>query len=226
MEVEAAKRAAGEAAAALVDTGMLVGLGTGSTAYWFTIALGRRVEEGLRIRAVATSARTEALALDHGIEVVEIDRRGIDLAIDGADCVDRDLRLIKGAGGAMVREKIVAVAGRRFVVVVDWTKLTDELTGRIPVEVVPFGSEHTLALLDATGGSYAVRRDAEGRPILTDNDNLLADGEYTIIDDPEGLSARLDAIPGVVGHGLFLGMADLVLVGHVDGSVERLTPRR
>jgi len=225
MDAEAAKRAAGEAAAALVETGMVVGLGTGSTAYWFTVALGSRVRDGLRFRGVATSVQTEALAAGYGIEIVEIDRSGLDLAVDGADCVDSDLRLIKGRGGALVREKIVAAAARQFVVVVDWTKLSDVLGGVVPVEVVPFGVQHTLALLDATGAVHAVRHDAAGEPVRSDNGNLIADGKHAVIDDPEGLAARLDAIPGAVGHGLFLGMADLVLVGRDDGAVERLTPR-
>src|SRR5438128_4650095 len=118
MEVDAAKRAAGEAAAELVETGMVVGIGTGSTSAWFTRALGRRVRDGLRVYAVPTSNMSAALALEQGIGLVELERRGVDLAVDGADCVDSDLRLIKGAGGALLREKIVAAAARRFVTVV------------------------------------------------------------------------------------------------------------
>jgi ribose 5-phosphate isomerase A len=225
MEVEAAKRAAGEAAASLAQSGMVVGLGTGSTARWFTLALARRVREGLRVHVVTTSTHTDALAVEQGLDLVVLDRRGVHLAVDGADCVDQDLRLIKGAGGALVREKIVAAAAERFVVVVDSTKVSDELSGRLPVEVLPFGYEHTIGLLEATGGRYALRRGASGNPLVSDNGNLLADGEYATIDDPEGLAARLDAVPGVIGHGLFLGMADLVIVGNVDGTVESINPR-
>jgi len=225
MEVDAAKRAAGEAAAELVETGMVVGLGTGSTSACFIRSLGRRVRDGLRVYAVPTSNLSAALALEQGIGLVELERRGVDLAVDGADCVDSDLRLIKGAGGALVREKIVAAAARRFVVVGDASKLSDQLRGRVPVEVLPFGVENTVATLDATGTRYVLRRTAAGEPVVTDNGNLLVDGDYANIDDPEGLSARLDAIPGVIGHGLFLGMADLVIVGHIDGTVERIHPR-
>lgn len=225
MEVETAKRSAGEAAAALAETGMLVGLGTGTTAQWFTRALGRRVRDGLRVLCVPTSSLTAARAVEHGLDLVELDRRGVDLAVDGADQVDPDLRLLKGAGGALLREKIIAVAAARFVVVVDSSKLTDHLSGRVAVEIVPFGCEHTLGLLDGTGARYAVRSNADGTPQVSDNGNLLVDGEYGAIDDPEGLAARLDAVPGVVGHGLFLGMADQVIVGHFDGTVETLSPR-
>jgi len=223
--MEAAKRAAGEAAAALVQPGMVVGLGSGSTARWFTLALARRVADGLRVRAVATSTQTEALAVERGLEVVMLSGRGVDVAVDGADCVDPDLRLTKGAGGALVREKIVGAAARRYVIVVDATKLANALRGRVAVEVIPFGFEHTMGLLESTGGAFALRCDREGNPTASDNGNLLADGEYATIEDPEGLAARLDAVPGVVGHGLFLGMADLVIVGHLDGRVEERSPR-
>jgi ribose 5-phosphate isomerase A len=225
MDREAAKRAAGEAAAALVEAGMSVGLGTGSTALWFTLALAERARGGLQVRIVATSSETEALAIAHGLQPLGSEWRGLDLAVDGADCVDPDLRLIKGAGGAMVRERIVGAAAKRFVIVVDESKLSDRLRGRVPVELLSFGAEHTLASLDATGARYALRADASGRARISDNGNLLADGEYESIEDPEGLSARLDSVPGVVGHGLFLGMADLVMVGRTDGTVQHLTPR-
>jgi len=226
VDVDAAKRAAGEEAATLVEDGMTLGLGTGSTAHWFIVAVGRLVQEGRRLRGVATSQAAAALAEQLGIPLVDLDAHDLDLAVDGADVVDPDLRLIKGAGGALVREKIVAAAADRFVVVVDETKLRRPLAGTVPVEVVPFGVRSTLRALSATGPRFAVRRRIDGSPLLSDNGNLLADGAYEVIDDPEGLAARLDAIPGVVGHGLFLGMADLVLVARLDGTVDRLTPAR
>jgi ribose 5-phosphate isomerase A len=225
VDTDAAKRAAGEAAAAQVQDGMRVGLGSGSTARWFTLALARRVHAGLRVRVVGSSASTEALASEHGLELVDLDRDGLDLTVDGADCVDPDLRLIKGAGGAMVRERVVAAAARRFVVVVDETKLCDHLGGAVPVEVLPFGAVHTLRLLETTGAAFTVRTGEDGRPACSDNGNLIADGDYGVIGDPEGLSARLDALPGVVGHGLFLGMADAVVVGHADGTTRHISPR-
>ncbi|HKR99177.1 MAG TPA: ribose-5-phosphate isomerase RpiA, partial [Candidatus Dormibacteraeota bacterium] len=220
-----AKRAAGEAAAGLVEAGMVVGLGTGSTTVWFLRALAIRVREGLHTVVVPTSTQTAALALEEGLELAELDRRGVDLAVDGADCVDPDLRLIKGAGGALVREKIVAAAARLFVVIVDSSKLSDQLQGQVPVEVLPFGAERTITALETTGSPFQLRTTATGVPVVSDNGNLIADSQYQTIDDPEGLSARLDAVPGVVGHGLFLGMADLVLVGHTDGTVNRVEPR-
>jgi ribose 5-phosphate isomerase A len=227
VEAEAAKRAAGESAVALVEPGMVVGLGSGSTAYWFIAALGARVRDGLYVRGVPSSLASAALAAQQGIPLVELDRRGVDLAVDGADAVDSDLRLIKGRGGAMVREKIVAAAARRFVVVVDETKICDQLRGRLPVEVIAFGADHTLALLEGTGAPFTLREDGKnGAHVVTDNQNHVADGEYPAISDPEGLADRIQAIPGVVGHGLFLGMADLVLVGHEDGHVDQIRPAR
>jgi ribose 5-phosphate isomerase A len=136
--------------------------------------------------------------------------------------VDPSLRLIKGLGGALVREKIVAAAARIFVVVVDAAKLHDRLRGPVPVEVIPFGSLATLAALESTGAAFDIRRGPDGSPALSDNGNLIADGAFTTLDDPEGVAEQIAAIPGVVGHGLFLGMADLVLAGHPDGTVERL----
>jgi ribose 5-phosphate isomerase A len=222
VDVEEAKRAAGEAAADLIEDGMTLGLGTGSTARWFIAAAGRRVGEGMRLRGVPTSRASEALAAEHGIPVVELDEGGVDLAVDGADAVDRRLRLIKGAGAALLREKIVAAAARRFVVVVDESKLRDPLGGALPVEIATFGHRATLAMLRRAGAEFALRRDAEGRPVVTDNGNLVADGEFESIGEPEALASRLDAVPGVVGHGLFCGMAGLVLVARRDGAVDRL----
>ena len=199
---------------------MRVGLGTGSTARWFIVSLGARVREGLRITCAATSDATTRLAEESGLEVGELTADGVDLAADGADAVDQDLRLIKGGGGAHVREKIVAAAADLFVVMVDDTKLYDVLPGFVPVEIVPFGAGRTLATLASFGASWSLR---EAR---SDNGNLLADGRFESMEDPEGLAARLDAVPGLVGHGLFLGMTDVLLVGHLDGSVEERTPQR
>ena len=219
-DADRAKHAAGAAAAAFVEDGMTLGLGTGSTARWFIAAVADLVRGGMRLSGVPTSTQSEARARAEGIPVVELGRHGVDLAVDGADSVDPDLRLIKGAGGALLREKIVAAAARRFVVVVDDTKLHARLQGAVPVEVVPFGWEATLAVLESTGTVFELRRGAGGEPVLSDNGNLIADGRFTAVEDPEGLAEQIEAIPGVVGHGLFLGMADLVLAGHPDGTVE------
>lgn len=224
MDLEVAKRATGEAAAALVEEGMTLGLGTGTTARWFIEAVGSRVSAGLHVTAVATSLASAALAARHGIPLVELGSDGVDLAVDGADTVDPDLRLLKGLGGALVRERIVAAAAQRFVVVADETKLRPHLAGFVPVELLMFGWHHTMTLLDQTGAAFQLRLDAAGEPLRSDNGNLIADGEFGPIADPEGLAARLDAIPGVVGHGLFLGMADLVIVAGLDGALTRLAP--
>lgn len=222
-DADAGKRAAGLAAAELVEYGMVLGLGTGSTARWFIDAVGALVARGWSLRGVPTSVQSESQARSLGITLVELGRTGVDLAVDGADSIDPELRLVKGAGGALVREKIVAAAARRFVVVADAGKLHDRLRGRLPVEVVPFGWEATLAALESTGAAFALRRDASGEPVLSDNGNLVADGAFTVLEDPEGLAEQIGAVPGVVGHGLFLGMADLVIAGHPDGTVERRT---
>jgi ribose 5-phosphate isomerase A len=226
MDWERAKRAAGEAAAMLVEDGMILGLGTGSTARWFIEAVGARVAHGLRVTAVATSLASAGLAARQVIPLVELGAHGVDLAVDGADTVDPDLRLLKGLGGALVRERIVAEAAARFVVVADETKLRAHLGGFVPVELLAFGWHHTMTLLDQAGARFRLRPDATGEPMRSDNGNLIADGEFGPIADPEGLAARLDAIPGVVGHGLFLGMADLVIVSAADGTVRHLEPAR
>lgn len=222
-DAEAGKRAAGRAAADLVEDGMTLGLGTGSTACWFIDAVGSLVASGWSLRGVPTSVQSEEQARSLGIPLVALGRTGVDLAVDGADSVDPSLRVVKGAGGALVREKIVAAAARRFVVVVDSAKLHDRLRGKLPVEVVPFGWEATLAALESTGAAFTLRLDSSGEPVRSDNGNLIADGAFTVLEDPEGLDEQISAVPGVVGHGLFLGMADLVLAGHPDGSVERRT---
>ncbi|HSP65255.1 MAG TPA: ribose-5-phosphate isomerase RpiA [Candidatus Deferrimicrobium sp.] len=226
MNLEPAKRAAGEAAALLVEDGMRLGLGTGTTARWFIEAVGARVADGLQVSAVATSLASAALAARHRIPLLELDAGGVDLAVDGADTVDPDLRLLKGLGGALVRERIVAAAASRFVIVADESKLRPHLSGFVPVELLVFGWHHTMTLLDQTGAAFALRLDAAGEPLRSDNGNLIADGEFGPIADPEGLGARLDSIPGVVGHGLFLGMADLVIVAGAEGQLRRLEPAR
>lgn len=227
MDAQAAKRAVGERAAGLVADGTRIGLGTGSTARWFIAAVGRRCAQGLRVTAVATSRASEEQAREVGIPIADLDEEGIDLAVDGADAVDPELRLIKGLGGALIREKIVAAAARRFVVVVDESKLMPRLGGALPVEIIPFGHRSTLAALTAaTAVTPRMRADAGGTPFVTDNGNLIADCRFDAIGDAEGLAGLLEAIPGVVGHGLFLGMADLVLAARADGRIDELRAER
>ena len=224
MDEETPKRAAGEAAALLVEDGMTIGLGTGTTARWFIEAVGARVATGLQVTAVATSLASATLAERLHIPLRELEGRGVDLAVDGADVIDPDLRLLKGRGAALVRERIVAASAARFVVIADERKVRPRLAGVVPVEVLGFGVHRTLAMLERTGAPFALRLDGTGLPIRSDNGNLIADGEFAAIADPEGLAGEIDAIPGVIGHGLFLGMASLGIVGDLTGTVRRLEP--
>jgi ribose 5-phosphate isomerase A len=222
---DAAKRAAGEAAAALVEDGMVVGLGTGSTMHFAVEALGRR---NLRIIGVPTSRETEALAKRLGITVSEPIDRPIDLALDGADEVETGtLRLIKGHGGALLREKIVAEASRRFVVVADVTKVVPRLgvLAPLPVEVEQFGHVATAARIAALGGKPTLRMDANKQPVVTDGGNFLLDCDgFAPILDPFTLERSLRAIAGVIGTGLFLLPVEQALLGGDDGSVRVLRP--
>lgn len=219
------KRAAGEAAAALVESGMRLGLGTGSTVYWTLGALARRASAGLRVTAVATSRATEALARELGIPLADIDAGGaLDLGIDGADEVSPALDLIKGGGGALLREKLVALQCRRRVIVVDRSKLVPRLGARpLPVEVVAFGWRATAERIRSLGGEPTLRT-AQGRPLVTDEGHYILDSTFGPIDDPAHLERALKGLAGVVESGLFVGLADLVLVGDAHGLETRERP--
>lgn len=219
----AAKRRAGERAADMVTDGMVVGLGTGSTVYWTLQRLGERVQQGLRIRGVPTSRRTEELALALGIPLTSFADVGeLDLTIDGADEIDPRLDLIKGGGGALLREKIVAAASRRLIVVADRSKLVPTLGVRpLPVEVIPFGHQMTARRVAALGCVPALRL-ADGQPFVTDNGNYIFDCPFGAIPDLAHLQRELKLLTGVVETGLFVGMADLVVIGTSDG-VDLLT---
>ena len=212
------KQAAAQKALELVQDGMLVGLGTGTTTRFFTEGLGRMVAEGMKVRGVPTSRATAELAASLGIPIVTELIGQIDLAVDGADEVDPALNLIKGRGGALFREKLVAAVSKRFVVVVDESKLVKELgVGVLPVEVLPFLWRSTAERLAALGVSLVVRG-GEETPYVTDNGNLILD--VTVeggINDVEELGFALKNITGVVEHGLFAGMTDTVIVGGPDG---------
>ena len=213
------KQRVAEAAARMVEDGMIVGLGSGSTAELFVRALGARVADGLRVRAVATSSRTETIARSMGIEVVELDCP-LDLVVDGADAVERGtLAAIKGLGGALTREKIVAAAARRFVLIVDTTKVVNRFGDAFvrvpaPVEVLSFGWKMTVRRLAEIGSP--VVREQDGAPVMTDNGNLIVDLYHPGELDPHRLAAAIDSITGVVEHGLFLDMAVSAIVGSPD----------
>jgi ribose 5-phosphate isomerase A len=214
------KRAAARLAVEEIEDGMLVGLGSGSTATFAIEALALRVKAGLRIEAVPTSQATEALARGLGIAITDFHRRHrIDITIDGADQVARgSLDLIKGLGGALLREKIVACASERMVVIIDETKLVQHLGGRtkLPVEIASFGWETVLGRLAAAGAEPTLRW-AGRRPFMTDSGNCIADCSVADIPDPGALEARLAAIIGVVESGLFVGMAARTIVGRPTG---------
>jgi ribose 5-phosphate isomerase A len=220
---DAMKRAAATAAVAEVEDGMIVGLGSGSTAELVVEALAVRIAGGLRVAGVPTSERTAALARRFGVTLTGFaEHRKLDLAIDGADAVEiGSLNLVKGLGGALLREKIVAAASRRMIVVVDETKLVPRLGATpIPVEIVAFGCEATLAALAAAGAAPSLRL-TDGAPFRTDGGNYVADCALGDLSDPVAVERRLAALVGVVETGLFLGMASLILVGTATG-VRRL----
>ncbi|WP_219835020.1 ribose-5-phosphate isomerase RpiA [Paenibacillus sp. R14(2021)] len=219
-----AKRIAAEQAVAYIEDGMTVGLGTGSTAYWAIKKLGARVQEGLRVKAIATSQESEVLAKELGIEIITFAELSgqLDLTIDGADEVDAAFDLTKGGGGALLREKIVASASKRMIVIVDESKVVERLGAfPLPVEIVPFGWEMTLRQLENLGCKPAVRLQGEER-FRTDNGNFIVDCAFGSIADPGKLSVAINGIPGVVENGLFVRMADGVIVGRMDGSVQEL----
>ena len=223
------RRRAAEAALAEVRPGMKLGLGSGRTAEHFVRALAERVRSGLSVVGVPTSAKIAELARGEGIPLATLDEEPeLDLVVDGADEVDPELRLIKGGGGALLREKIVATAAKRMIVVVDAGKIVDALGAfPLPVEVVPFGATPVrLAIERAAGrlgmsGAFAWRKAGDGL-YRTDGGNHILDASLGRIDEPERLAQELDAMPGVIEHGLFIGMASLVIVAGSDG-VTRLS---
>jgi len=223
MANEEEKEAAGRAAAKLVRDGDIVGLGTGSTAYFAVVALGERVKAGLKIIGIPTSVHTADLARAVGIPLTTLDEHPeIDITIDGADEVDPKLNLIKGGGGALTREKVIATASKKMVVVADSGKVVAVL-GKfpLPVEVIPFARTVVERKIVALGASPKLRMKPDGSPFLTDNGNQILDCSFGKIDDPPALARELSGTPGVVEHGLFIGLAKLVVVGR-GASVEEI----
>lgn len=224
------KRQAAEAAAAEVRAGMKLGIGTGSTAEQFVRALAARVRAGLEVVGVPTSERTAKLAAAEGIRLATLDEEpALDLTVDGADELDAHLRLIKGGGGALLREKIVATASARMIVIADDTKLVATIGAfPLPIEVVPFGLGATRIavekLTDRLGltGPITLRQGADGKPYLTDGGHFILDAAFGRIADAEALAAGLSTIPGVVEHGLFLGIASEAMIAGPE-KVTRLT---
>lgn len=228
------KRAAAARASEFVEAGMALGLGSGSTAEHFVRELGKRVAKGLKVKAASTSERTEALAREVGIPVLSLDELGApDLTVDGADEVDGDLRLIKGGGGALLREKIIASASKKMVVVADFSKLVPVL-GKfpLPVEIIPFARAVLEKKITALGASCKLRSRADGTPFVTDEGHHILDCSFGKIADPPALARVLSDMPGVVEHGLFIGIAKMAIVGKGSSAIEilaksaRRAPRR
>ena len=214
------KRAAGEAAAEMVRDGMVLGLGTGSTVAWTIKRIGEKVEEGLEVLGVPTSYQAQELAIAAGIPLTSLDQDPVlDLAIDGADQVSREFIAIKGGGAAHAREKVVAASAQWFVVVADSTKLVGSLSHPVPVEVLPFAARLAKSRIEELGGSPTLRQaKMKDGPVITDNGNFVIDADFGKIEDPGVLGTQLSEIPGVVEHGIFEQVDQLVVV--LDGEVK------
>jgi len=222
MANEREKELAGRAAAKLVCDGDIVGLGTGSTAHFAVVAIGERVKAGLRILGIPTSDATAELARKLGIPLSTLDEhQTIDITIDGADEVDPHMNLIKGGGGALLREKIIATASTKMVVVADSTKMVPVL-GKfpLPVEIIPFAQAVLEKKIAALGATCKLRVRADGQPFVTDEGHHILDCSFGKIANPPAVARALKEMPGVVEHGLFIGLARLAVVGKGNSAVE------
>lgn len=227
--IDKAKFVAAKRAVDYVKDGMRVGLGTGSTAAWMVKCLAERVrEEGLKVQGVATSTRTAQMATELGVPIISLDEaRWLDLTIDGTDEYDNDLNLIKGGGGALLMEKIVATASDQMIVIADISKQVDGLGAfPLPIEVIPFGwqtskalIEESLVNIDVLGRTSALRMNGDS-PFVTDEGNYILDLDLKRIGNARQLSLVVNQIPGVVENGLFLDICDVLVIGHGDGRVE------
>ncbi|MEL6102494.1 MAG: ribose-5-phosphate isomerase RpiA [Pseudomonadota bacterium] len=227
--IDKAKFVAAKRAAEFVEDGMRVGLGTGSTAAWLVRCLGEQVrDDGLKIKGVPTSTRTAELAREVGIEVITLDEaRWLDLTIDGADEFDADLNLIKGGGGALLQEKIVATASDQMIVIADAGKEVETLGAfPLPLEIIPFGwqttqalVEETLVSMDVLGRNSSIRMNGD-KPFKTDEGNYILDLHLSRIGNPRQFSLIINQMPGVVENGLFIDICDAVVIGYGDGKIE------
>ncbi len=219
-DIEQEKRLAAARSLEFVQDGMYLGLGSGSTATIMLQMLGQRVRQGLRVAGIPTSEASRRLARQAGIPLLGFDQVSqLDLTIDGADEVDANLDLIKGGGGALLREKIVASLSRRIVIIADSNKQVERLGGfPLPIEVVRFAWQPVADRLRSLGAKPHLRLDPNNNPTLTDEDNYILDCDFGPIDDPAELDRTLNAMPGVMEHGLFVGLADVLIIGQHDAS--------
>jgi ribose 5-phosphate isomerase A len=218
------KQLVAKQAAQLVQNNMTVGIGSGSTVYWLINELGNRVKKGLFFRAIPTSKKTAALCAGQNIPLAGLnDVEYLDITIDGADEVDPSLQLIKGGGGALLQEKMVAAASRELFILADETKLVKHL-GKfpLPLEVIPFGWKQVKRHIKETYQVEASLRIQDDQPFVSDHGHYILDCTFQQIEHPDILAYELNAIPGVVDNGLFINMADLVLIGYADGRTETL----
>ena len=220
MEREELKKLAGEKAVEYIEDGMIVGLGTGSTVKYTLEKLGEEVKNGLKIKGIPTSVHTKRIAKEKNIPLTTLDENPeIDITIDGADEVDSNLNLIKGGGGALTREKIIAFNSKELIIIIDDSKIVKALgiDFPLPVEVIKFSWAATKKVIEKFGCNVEIRKIMESEPFISDNGNYILDCDFERIDDPQQLEIDLNCIPGVVENGLFVNLADKVIVGGKQG---------
>ncbi|MEI9944940.1 MAG: ribose-5-phosphate isomerase RpiA [Chitinophagaceae bacterium] len=225
MPINKIKQLVGETVVALVQQDMVIGIGTGSTVFYFIEALGKKVKNGLKCVGVPTSKQTKALAAEHGIALVELnDISSIDLTVDGADEIDEELRLIKGGGGALLQEKMVAAASKKLVIIADENKFKKGLGGfPLPVEVVPYGWKQVQQHIHEQYPIKSELRLHDNKPFVTDHGHYILDCPFKKIDDAMKLNTALHLIAGVVETGLFIDMCNMAIIGYPDGTVRHIT---
>jgi ribose 5-phosphate isomerase A len=214
------KMLAAKEAVKFIDDNMIIGLGTGSTAFYAIMEIGERVKNGLKIKAIPTSNETRELAKSLNIELIDINKvDSIDITIDGADEFTSDLLLIKGGGGALFREKIVASITKKQIIIADSSKKVETLGKfKLPIEVIPFASQYVLRQIEVMNGKGKIRM-SEDKAFLTDQGNYIIDADFGLIKDPKSLAAALTQFEGLVAHGLFIGLTDKIIMGNEDSVI-------